>query len=279
LLKPHPIVLSIISIVFGLILSEFYLSSLDLPKFLKPPFKTLHFLMHKKMDNEDLVYYNVPSKTFSIFYASNPRKYFGKINQVDHVNNSWGFRDPEFDLDNKPSFKMAFIGDSFTFGEEVWFEDTFPEVVSRELNNRIKKSSYFNSYNFGVGGHNTKQALYVLKNEVLKIKPEIVVLGYHINDLEPPLLKFSDKSNLIGEIPRKKIMYGKWADEIPPDRGLLNLRIFKLIWKFVRDQYVSQKTIKFYRSLYQSDRNLISLKKNFKNLKRLVWKMRSNVLL
>ena len=51
-------------------------------------------------------------------------------------------------------------------------------------------------------------------------------------------------------------MFGKWADEMPPDKVLYKLRVFRLIWKFVRNQNISQMTIRFYKSLYRNKENL-----------------------
>lgn len=98
-----------------------------------------------------------------------------------------GFRENKFSYD-KPSgvFRIAFWGDSFTFGEGVKFEDTCPEKVVRPLNQKHDtRGRLFESYNFGVGGYNTAQELFLLKKIVLETHPDIVILCYTLNDAEP----------------------------------------------------------------------------------------------
>lgn len=98
------------------------------------------------------------------------------------------FRGNEFILD-KPSgvFRIAFLGDSFTFGEGVKFEDTYPEKVSQLLNQKYDAGSgkVFESYNFGVSACNTFQELFLLKHIVMSTRPDMVVIGYTLNDAEP----------------------------------------------------------------------------------------------
>ena len=275
--KLIPLILAVFSIIFGLLLSEVILASLDQPKFFKSPVRTKQFSFFQKMESNEIVYYNVPLKNFSIFYGGYPRNYFGKFNEVDHFNNSWGFRGPEFEgKKNKSSIRVAFIGDSFTYGEGVWFKDTVSELTAQSLNERYKQDPLFNVYNFGVGGHNTKQSLYVFENKVLKIEPHIVVLGYHINDIEPSLFFWENEKQFVGEVRRTQLMLGQWAEQKPPENIFFELRFVKFTWKFIKNFFVSEKTIDFYRSLYDKDEKQIEVKNNLKKFKGLCGKNKLN---
>ena len=105
------------------------------------------------LNNKDVFYVNAFSEKIRFVYDGNPRAYFGKDNEIDHVTNSSGFRGKEFSFSKpKDTFRIAFIGDSFTFGEGVRLEDTYVEKVSAILSEKFKNPGpKFESYNFGVG--------------------------------------------------------------------------------------------------------------------------------
>ena len=86
--------------------------------------------------------------------------------------------------------RLLFLGDSFTFGEGVHFEDTFPEVTSRLLADRWRgKNLIWQSYNLGVGGYNTTDELRLLKAMGLQFHPDAVIVCYVLNDAEPSLFE------------------------------------------------------------------------------------------
>ncbi|MGA8831826.1 MAG: SGNH/GDSL hydrolase family protein [Desulfomonilaceae bacterium] len=99
--------------------------------------------------------------------------------------NSDGFRDSEFKDNSKPGkFVIAVLGDSFTFGQGVSQSETFP-VILQKLLNRSNNADRFRVWNLGVSGYNTEQEAYQLQHFVLDRKPNWVVVGYNINDVEP----------------------------------------------------------------------------------------------
>lgn len=88
-------------------------------------------------------------------------------------------------LDSKPPgvFRIAVVGDSFTFGPMLQYDDTFPKRLERILNARAK-GPRVEVYNYGVPGLATVQELEVLK-QVVRQKPDLVVLEITLNDVEP----------------------------------------------------------------------------------------------
>ena len=95
--------------------------------------------------------------------------------------NADGFRDRRHER-VKPSstFRIAVVGDSFTEGSNVAFEDTFPAVVERELAFcSMFKEQKVEVLNFGVSGYGTAQSYLLLRERVLLYEPDLVVLAFY----------------------------------------------------------------------------------------------------
>ena len=95
--------------------------------------------------------------------------------------NADGFRDRHHER-VKPSstFRVAVVGDSFTEGSNVAFEDTFPTVVERELAScSMFKKQRVEVLNFGVSGYGTAQSYLLLRQHVLLYEPDLVVLAFY----------------------------------------------------------------------------------------------------
>jgi len=180
-------------------------------------------------------------------YDRNPRGYFGPISEVDHFTNSDGFRGAEFARE-KPdgTARILFLGDSFTFGEGVLFEDTYPEITADLLNRRNTDSPQrYESYNLGVGGYNTAQSLNLLKHTGLEFAPDIIVLGYVPNDPEPSIFELDPDSG------------GGWRRErevealtSPPADLHFGVRTAQVVSRFFGERQRSRKLIQHYRSIH-----------------------------
>jgi hypothetical protein len=97
--------------------------------------------------------------------------------------NSAGFRGPEIDaVPRSGTTRIAFLGDSETFGERLEEWETVPGLLERHLNAASRGS--YEVLNFGVVGYNTVQEFAYLKYRVMAFSPSIVVLYYVFNDLE-----------------------------------------------------------------------------------------------
>jgi hypothetical protein len=95
--------------------------------------------------------------------------------------NADGFRDRHHER-VKPSsvFRIAVVGDSFTEGSNVAFEETFPTVVERELAScSMLKNQEVEVLNFGVSGYRTAQSYLLLREHVLSYEPDLVVLAFY----------------------------------------------------------------------------------------------------
>jgi lysophospholipase L1-like esterase len=97
--------------------------------------------------------------------------------------NSDGFRGDEFDVESHRK-RILFIGDSYTFGWGVDQEETLTRAVERALA-RPPFRLEADAWNLGVPGYNTEQEFHLL-NQVLDLySPDMVVLGFVMNDAQP----------------------------------------------------------------------------------------------
>jgi len=79
--------------------------------------------------------------------------------------------------------RIACIGDSWTFGMNVNQDQTYPSRLEAYLRNR-EPSADFDVMNFGVLGYSSFQGLQLLKLRVLDFRPDVLVIGFGMNDSE-----------------------------------------------------------------------------------------------
>jgi len=74
-------------------------------------------------------------------------------------------------------YRIAIVGDSFTFGEGVpRTEDTFSQVLEDRLNQQ-QKHSIVKVFNFGASAYSVKQMAATLQHRMLDIQPDLVVMA------------------------------------------------------------------------------------------------------
>jgi lysophospholipase L1-like esterase len=106
-----------------------------------------------------------------------------KDNPVWEVSlNSEGFRDAEFPQ-KKPSsaFRIICLGDSWTFGANVGQNETYPEHLGALLRQEFP-TAHFEVFNLGVLGYAAYNGLQLLKTRALDLNPDLVVLGFAMNE-------------------------------------------------------------------------------------------------
>jgi GDSL-like Lipase/Acylhydrolase family len=125
------------------------------------------------------------------FYLSDPMRrqrlaanYTGWFSGVPVQINSLGFRDPrEYDLRKKPTtFRILVLGDSVTFGHGSVFEHTYPHLLETMLK-KWRPEIDWQVWNAGVPGYNTTQELAYLLERGAEFQPDLVVVGFYINDI------------------------------------------------------------------------------------------------
>ena len=101
--------------------------------------------------------------------------------------NEQGWRGEILEKDKPDStFRILFLGDSVTFGHAV-AEDSalFPYRTGRNLSTKLDRP--VETINFGVPAYMTWQELLLLKREGLRYEPDLVVLGFVLNDVAEKL--------------------------------------------------------------------------------------------
>ena len=93
--------------------------------------------------------------------------------------NRLGFRERRIDPKDPGRYRIAVIGDSFTFGDGIEEQDRFSNLV-QDL-----AGPGYEVLNFGTRAHNLPQHLNTLER-VLKLNPDFVLLQLYENDFETP---------------------------------------------------------------------------------------------
>jgi lysophospholipase L1-like esterase len=101
--------------------------------------------------------------------------------------NSLGFRGPEV-VTPKPAgtFRIVVIGDSVTMGWGVGDSETFSAQLEALLHKRFpgRRSDVVN---LGVGGFDTRQEVALLRRNVARLQPDLVLVGFYSNDVPDSL--------------------------------------------------------------------------------------------
>jgi len=95
--------------------------------------------------------------------------------------NSHGFRDREYAV-AKPEgvVRIAVLGDSIAFGNGLPLEATFPKQLEARLRERGARVEVLN---MAVAGYDTPNEVALFEQSGLAFAPDLVVVGYCINDL------------------------------------------------------------------------------------------------
>jgi lysophospholipase L1-like esterase len=97
---------------------------------------------------------------------------------------SQGYRTDEYTV-AKPEgrVRIACLGDSWTFGMNVNRDQTYPSRLTARLR-EAQPDTNVEVLNFGVLGYSSFQGLQLLKTRVLALEPDILAIGFAMNDSE-----------------------------------------------------------------------------------------------
>jgi lysophospholipase L1-like esterase len=97
--------------------------------------------------------------------------------------NAHQLRDDEFEMKPPPGvFRILALGDSFTWGQGVPFDDIYVQHIERRLNEQ--RPGRFEVINAGRGGVNTAWELQYLEETGAEFEPDLVTLQFYLNDVE-----------------------------------------------------------------------------------------------
>lgn len=113
--------------------------------------------------------------------------------------NSRGWRGPEFEPTFGPEeLRVVALGDSCTFGKGVNEDETWPRVLEQLLNEELDDGRHAIVANLGVNGYSSRDYEFVFNEQGAEVLPNIVVLGYNLNDF-PNLIKRVDRAVFQGQ--------------------------------------------------------------------------------
>ncbi len=109
------------------------------------------------------------------------RGYMGPLGRIEYRTNSLGIRGPEIDAAKPPGWlRILALGDSCTFGEGVREEDAWPAVLERRLADA--PAARVRVVNAGVQAYHTMNEAVWLERRGLALRPDVVLLGFFLND-------------------------------------------------------------------------------------------------
>lgn len=112
--------------------------------------------------------------------------------------------------------RIVLLGDSFTFGEEVADSETFPHRLQELL-------PQTEVLNFGVHGYGHDQMLVCLREQGLRYRPDLVIVGFVQDDMKRNLLEFRDYSKPRFELDAGELILRN-SPVPPPDEMLARER-------------------------------------------------------
>jgi len=117
--------------------------------------------------------------------SDNPVLFFGHDPGDPNIN-SLGLRGKETTID-KPAgvYRIALVGDSFTYGYSVALSDIFATQLEDRLNESSKDKRY-EVLNFGIEGYGTVQEAELYRTFIRQFEPDEVLLSYVLNDVTGP---------------------------------------------------------------------------------------------
>lgn len=162
------IALILISLIFAFLLCEAVIRVLGL----SPEVVYIEKWRVRLANNPKIAYEPIPNIS-----KGQDTRYYG----YDGMSNDLGFRDYDHAIEKKPNSKrILIIGDSITQG--LWINDD-SKIYSVVMEKKLRELGHdVDVMNMGVSGYNTQQEVETLIDKGLQYKPDLVILGYCLND-------------------------------------------------------------------------------------------------
>jgi lysophospholipase L1-like esterase len=123
--------------------------------------------------------------------SGNAGDYIARRGGEPHISvNSLGFRERQVGQKDPSRYRIAVIGDSFTWGQGLDEAQRFSNVLGGLL------GSQYDVLNFGMPGHTLPEHVDELA-PVLRVKPDFVLLQLYINNFETPAMRRPQASALL----------------------------------------------------------------------------------
>ena len=113
--------------------------------------------------------------------------------------NRYGYREREFETPKPPGvYRVMVLGDSFTWGQGLAVEERYT-AVAEELLNHSSTGVKFEVLNFGVPGASTTMERSILRKYIDEVQPDLVVVGFTLNDTQPKEQNYSFEREMLDE--------------------------------------------------------------------------------
>ena len=156
--------------------------------------------------------------------------------------NARGYRDLPRELAKKPGTRrLVSLGDSFTWGAGIEFDDTYARRLERQLPRRRREE--WEVVQLALPGMTTVDEASQLHEEGFAYAPDVVLLGYVLNDSEDPEAAEARRARDWAEEKTEKRERGPW------DRSAL----FRVVSSRLRATAENRRRIAGYRSMYRPD--------------------------
>ncbi len=131
--------------------------------------------------------------------------------------NQYGFRERDFAVP-KPAgvCRIMALGDSFTWGKEVWVEERYTTLLESYLN-QAYPAKKFEVINFGHSGAHTGKERDTLRQYKDLVEPDLITIGFVLNDPQPRRQTYSVERE------QWEQQYGQRIDEFLEDVEKLKL--------------------------------------------------------
>jgi hypothetical protein len=134
------------------------------------------------------------------------------VSVIFHINGQGMRAEKDYSYRKPPGVKrIVMLGDSFTMGHEVNFEDTFSKVLEEILRGKGLNVEVLNT---GVSGFGTAEECLYLERELFKYSPDLIVVSFFGNDLVDNVRSnlFKLKGTSLVQIGQEYVPLGRFGD-------------------------------------------------------------------
>ena len=111
--------------------------------------------------------------------------------------NGLGLRGPQPKTPKPPGLnRIAALGDACTFGIGLAYGQTYPALSEKMLNDVARANLRFEIINAGIPGYTSYQALALLKQTILPLQPDLLIVYFGWNDHAPADRQIPDQENM-----------------------------------------------------------------------------------
>ena len=169
---------------------------------------------------------------YKFCYSSNYKGFFDKDNCVPTTLNSLGFRGPLFNFEKKADiFRIIFLGDSFIYGQGVFYEKTLVERLKHLLNNRTINGKQIEVFNLAVPDSSTEDEIADYIDFGSKLKPDLVIVQWNTNDF-PSSKIYNDHF---------KFITGNYLEAFNPPKLIKWSALGRFLWHTIKTKLVSHQ--------------------------------------